>query len=208
MLLIEAISRMGCFSMGNNKSTVSFVYIISVTLCSFILAVFLFWSSSLLAEKVQNLALSIVFLIIVIMVGIVADVIGVSVTAASEVPLHAKAAKKIPGATEGISLIRNADRVANLMNDVVGDIAGTLSGAMGIALVLQLLLYWNGTSQLILNMLFTAAIASLTVGGKAAGKRIALTHANEIVHITGRFLHSISLIRRKGFYLLSRKSSR
>lgn len=198
MWLIEAINRMGCFFMGNNKSTVSFLYIISVTICSFILAVFLFWSSSQLADKVQNLAVSIVFLIMVIMVGIVADVIGVSVTAASEVPLHAKAAKKIPGAAEGIFLIRNADRVANLMSDVVGDIAGTLSGAMGIALVLQLLLYWNGgPSQLILNMLFTAAIAALTVGGKAAGKRIALTHANEIVHFTGRFLHGISLLSRK-----------
>ncbi|MCL4440209.1 MAG: hypothetical protein M1609_06360, partial [Firmicutes bacterium] len=159
--------------MANNKSSVSALYIISVSAGSFLLAVFFFWLSQILSDKMQSLVLSVVFLSFIVLVGILADIIGVSVTAASEVPLHAKAAKRVPGAAEGVFLIRNADRVANLMNDVVGDIAGTVSGALGIALVVQLLAYWKGSSQLVLNMLLTALIAAVTVGGKAYGKRIA-----------------------------------
>ncbi|MFZ5647800.1 MAG: hypothetical protein ACOY30_09310 [Bacillota bacterium] len=192
--------------MGNNKSSVSGLYIVSVSLGSFLLAVVFFWLSNLLSDKVQSLALSVVFLILIILVGIIADILGVSVTAASEVPLHAKAAKKIAGAAEGVFLIRNADRVANIMNDVFGDIAGTVSGALGIALALQIAKQWNDTGQLLANVLLTALIAAATVGGKAAGKRIALTHADEVVYLAGKFLHGISVITGKDFSSRPRKS--
>ena len=194
--------------MSSYKSSVSGMYIILVSLGSFILAVFFFWLSNILSEKVQSLTLSIIFLIIIILVGILADILGVSVTAASEAPLHAKASKKVKGAAEGVFLIRNADRVANLANDVVGDIAGTVSGALGISLVLQLLLYWKESSQLLLNMLLTAVIAAATVGGKAYGKRIALVHAEEIVFMAGRLMHGISRLTGKDFTTKSKKTSR
>lgn len=194
--------------MANNKSSVSGLYIFTVSLGSFFLAVAFFWLSNLLSEKVQSLVLSVVFLILIVLVGIIADIMGVSVTAASEVPLHAKAAKRIPGAAEGVFLIRNADRVANIMNDVIGDIAGTVSGALGIALALQIARQWNDTGQLLANMLLTAFIAAFTVGGKAAGKRIALTHADEVVYFAGKFLHGFSLITGKDFSPKPRKSSR
>lgn len=191
--------------MGSNKSTVSVLYIILVSGGSFLLAVLFFWISNLLAEKIQSLVLSVVFLILIIMVGIMADILGVSVTAASEAPLHAKASKKIPGAAEGVFLIRNADRVANIMNDVVGDIAGTVSGALGIALVVQILAYRQEISQLTMNMLLTAIIAAITVGGKAFGKRIALVHAEEVVFITGKILHGVSVVTGKSFSAKPRK---
>ncbi|MFZ5633659.1 MAG: hypothetical protein ACOY40_12525 [Bacillota bacterium] len=194
--------------MANHKSSVSSLYIVLVSAGSFLLAVLFFWVSNLLGVKMQSLVLSVIFLILIIMVGIAADILGVSVTAASEVPLHAKAAKKIPGAAEGVFLIRNADRVANLMNDVVGDIAGTVSGALGIALVMHILVYWQGISQLTLNMLLTATIAALTVGGKAAGKRIALVYADQVVYLTGRVLHGFSLITGKSFTPRPRKTSK
>ncbi|MFZ5652287.1 MAG: hypothetical protein ACOY4I_15755 [Bacillota bacterium] len=194
--------------MGNNKSSVSGLYILVVSIGSFLLAVVFFWLSNLLSEKVQSLALSVVFLFLIVLVGIIADILGVSVTAASEAPLHAKAAKKIPGAAEGVFLIRNADRVANIMNDVIGDIAGTVSGALGIALALQIARQWNDTGQLLTNMLLTAFIAAFTVGGKAAGKRIALTHANEVIYFSGRILHGFSLITGKDFNSRPRKSHR
>ncbi|MCL6610994.1 MAG: hypothetical protein K6T66_05570 [Peptococcaceae bacterium] len=194
--------------MANNRTTVSASYIILVSAGSFLLAVLFFWISNLLAEKMQSLVLSVIFLFVVVMAGILADILGVSVTAASEAPLHAKAAKKIPGASEGVFLIRNADRVANLMNDVVGDIAGTVSGALGIALAVQILTYRQEFSQLVLNMLLTAVIAALTVGGKALGKRVALSRAEEIVYITGKILHGISIVTGKDFSTRSRKISR
>ncbi len=194
--------------MGNNKSSVSASYIALVSAGSFLLAVLFFWISNLLADKMKSLALSLTFLLVIILVGILADILGVSVTAASEVPLHAKAAKKIPGASEGVFLIRNADRVANLMNDVVGDIAGTVSGALGIALVVQILTRWQELSQPALNMLLTAVIAALTVGGKAVGKRIALTYAEDIVYITGKFLHGVSVVTGKEFTARPRRISK
>ncbi|HHW42474.1 hypothetical protein GFC01_07360 [Desulfofundulus thermobenzoicus] len=177
--------------MGNNKSTVSGRYIFFVGTASFLLAVVFFWFSEVLAGKVKSLLLSFLFLIIIILAGILADIIGTAVAAASESPFHARAAKKVPGATEGVFLIRNADRVANICNDVIGDIAGTVSGALGIALVLQIMLYWKGISQLLLNMLVTALIAAFTVGGKAAGKRLALSRANEVIFLVGRSIAAI-----------------
>lgn len=194
--------------MANNKSSVSALYIISVSIVSFMLAVFFFWLSQIFSQKLQSVILSVIFLSLIILVGILADIIGVSVTAASEVPLHAKAAKKVSGAAEGVFLIRNADRVANLMNDVVGDIAGTVSGALGIALVVQLMTYWKDISQLLLNMLLTALIAAATVGGKAYGKRIALVHADDVVYIAGKFLNGISKITGKDFTTKAKKNSR
>lgn len=180
--------------MGNNKSTVSGIYVFLVSMASFVLAVVFFWLSDFVADKIQSLIISFVFLMIIILIGIAADIIGVSVTAAGEAPLHARAAKKVAGAQEGVYLIRNADRVANIMNDVVGDIAGTVSGALGIALALQLLTRWETLNQLLVNMFITAAIAALTVGGKAAGKRIALTRANDVIFGVGKVLAGLNSI--------------
>ncbi len=194
--------------MGNSKSSVSGFYILSVSIASFLLAVLFFWLSNLASEKMQSLWLSVVFLIVIVSVGILADIVGVAVTAASEAPLHAKAAKRIAGAVEGVFLIRNADRVANLMNDVVGDIAGTVSGALGISLALQIMNYWRETGQLVISMLLTALIAAATVGGKAAGKRIALVHADDVVYMAGKLLHGISRITGKDFSARHKKTSR
>lgn len=168
------------------------MYIVFVSVFSAILAILFFWVSQLLAEKLESLILSFVFLTLIILSGIIADIVGVSVTAATEAPFHAKATKKIAGAQEGVYLIRNADRVANIMNDVVGDIAGTVSGALGIALALQIMAHWRDAGQLFLNLAITAFIAALTVGGKAAGKKIALSHANDVVFWVGRVLAGVS----------------
>jgi len=174
--------------LANNKSTVSRRYVYFIGATSFLLAVAFFWFSEFLALKLQNLFLSFLFLVIIILAGITADIVGTAVAAAKEAPFHAKGAKKQAGAQESVYLIRNADRVANICNDVIGDIAGTLSGAMGIALVLQILLRWPEAQRVILNMLITGAIAALTIGGKAAGKRLALTRPNEVIFLAGRVI--------------------
>ncbi len=152
------------------------------------MAVVFFWLSEILAIKLQSLFFSFLFLILIIIIGILADVIGTSVTAASEAPFHAKSAKKVYGAQECLYLLRNADRVANLCNDVIGDIIGTLSGAMGIALVVQIMFYWPQGERVLLNMLITGFIASLTIAGKAKGKSLALSRPNDVLFFTGRML--------------------
>lgn len=170
------------------KSSVSGKYIIFVGFISFALAAVFYFLADLLAGSINSLALSFLFLFLIILINILADIIGTSVAAANETPFHAKAAKRVPGAREGVLLIRNADRVANICNDVIGDIAGTLSGALGIALALQIIGLRGNLNQLLLNILLTACIAALTVGGKAYGKRIALSRPNEVIFLVGRFL--------------------
>ena len=89
---------------------------------------------------------------------------------------------------EGVLLIRNADKVANITMDVVGDIAGTVSGALGIALVVMIINLREDLDQFILNILITAFIAAFTVSGKAYGKKIALSRPNDIIFFVARIL--------------------
>jgi hypothetical protein len=97
---------------------------------------------------------------------------------------------------EGIFFIRNADKVANICNDVIGDITGTLSGALGITIVLQLILFWPKIGEIWSNVLMTGLIAALIVSGKAAGKKIALSRPNDIVFMAGVFLAAVKKLRR------------
>ncbi|AGL02008.1 hypothetical protein [Desulfoscipio gibsoniae] len=180
--------------MKNNKSTVSGKFVVFVGFISFILAAIFFLLSQLISEAINSLTFSFLLLMLIILFGITSDVIGTSVAAANEAPFHAKASKKVAGAREGVLLIRNADRVANIANDVIGDIAGTVSGALGIALVLQIMTLWEDFNRFLLNMLVTALIAALTVGGKAYGKKIALSNSNEVIFFVGRIMAAFSSI--------------
>lgn len=180
--------------MKSNKSTVSSKFVLFVGLVSFVLAAVFFLLSQFLSETINNLTFSFVLLILIILFGITADIIGTSVAAADVAPFHAMAAKKVTGAREGVFLIRNADRVANIANDVIGDIAGTVSGALGIALVLQIMSLREDLNRFILNMLITALIAAFTVGGKAYGKKIALSNSNKVIFAVGRIMAIFSSI--------------
>ena len=87
---------------------------------------------SLISDEVmENSGMAVAFLIllIIVMVGIIFDIIGVAVTSADEKPFHSMAARKVPGAKESIKLLRNAERVSSICNDVVGDICGVVSGS-------------------------------------------------------------------------------
>ncbi len=177
--------------MGNNKFSISGTYITGVGFVSFILAAVFFILSQFLAQKLNNLFISSLFLILIILVGIVFDVVGTAAAAATEATFHSRASKRVSGARESVYLVRNADKVANIANDVIGDIAGTVSGAIGISLVLQIISYYPGINKFILTMFTTALIAALTVGGKAFGKKFAISKANDIIFIVGKLLASL-----------------
>jgi len=123
----------------------------------------------------------------VVALGVLADVIGVAAASADEAPFHAMAAKRIPGAKQSIILIRNADRVSSVMNDMIGDLAGTLSGALIGGAVL-------GVSDprfldpALAGTISVGLVAAFTVGGKAAAKGIAINRANEVMTTAGRVL--------------------
>lgn len=163
-------------------------HILKVLLWTFIATVSFAFVSESVVRRLEAVGLAVFLLILIIAIHILFDIVGIAAAAASEAPLNAMAARKVTGALEGLFLVKNADKVANFTNDVVGDVTGTVAGALGISLMSQVLLAWPEASELWLNILVTAAIASVTVAGKAVGKRIAITQANQVIFLAGRLI--------------------
>jgi CBS domain containing-hemolysin-like protein len=128
-----------------------------------------------------------------ILVGILFDVVGVAVTAAREAPFHAMASHRERGAKEAIWLIRNANKVSSVCNDVVGDIAGIVSGTTA-ALIVGRLVTAFSWSELLVQLVISGLVTGLTIGGKAAGKIFALTRTTAIVLRAGQL---VGIFRRR-----------
>lgn len=141
-------------------------------------------------EVMDSSSLPVAFLILlaIVMVGIVFDIIGMAVATADEKPFHSMAARKVPGSQEAIRLLRNAERVSSICNDVVGDICGIVSGATGAVIVARLQSGLNFQSVWI-SVGVTALVSGLTIGGKAIGKPFAMNQSKQVVYLAGRFLH-------------------
>ena len=127
----------------------------------------------------------------VILIGIVFDIIGVSVTIANEEEFHAKASKKISGSKTSVKLIRNSSKVANFCADIIGDICGVLSGAISALIAIKITESLNLSFNL--QFIISALVASLTVTGKAFGKNVAKNNASKIVHIVANVLNKMHL---------------
>ena len=126
--------------------------------------------------------------------GILFDIIGVSVTAADERPFHSMAAHKTPGAREALGLIRKASKVSSFCNDVVGDICGIISGSTAAIIVTRLQEAFSLRS-VVISLAITALVSGLTIGGKAVGKTFAIDKSTAVLQLVGRVLHLFS--RRK-----------
>ena len=82
----------------------------------------------------SSIGVAFLILFLIIFVGIVFDIIGMAVATADEKPFHSMASRKVAGAQESIRLLRNAERVSSICNDVVGDICGVVSGLLPLPL--------------------------------------------------------------------------
>lgn len=160
----------------------------------FLVTIFISGIISLISDAVMaNSSLTVAFFILfgIIAVGIVFDVVGMAVATADEKPFHSMAARKVPGAHESITLLRNAERVSSICNDVVGDICGVISGSASATIAALILtnaeLGWpRGVS-----LAMSAMAAGLTVGGKAIGKTVAVNSCTQIVHMVGRLIFTL-----------------
>lgn len=169
-------------------------WIIVITISSFILSAVMQFVSAGILEDVGNL-IAICVVLIIILIGILFDIIGIAVTAADEVPFHAMASRKLYGAKQAIKLIRNANKVSSVCNDVVGDICGVISGTASATIVLRLTADSTLLEATIVGLAVSGFVAALTVGGKAIGKTFAISSSNYIVYkvsivmqfLTGRF---------------------
>jgi CBS domain containing-hemolysin-like protein len=135
-------------------------------------------------------------LFVFIFIGVLFDIIGVAVTSASEVPFHSMASHRESGAVEAINLIKNAEKVSSICNDVVGDISGIVSGTTG-AVITGNLVRDLSAENLIVQLAVSGAIAGLTIGGKAIGKAFAINKSTNIVLTAGKILSVKSRLRIK-----------
>ena len=142
----------------------------------------------------SSMGIAFLILLVIIFIGIVFDIIGMAVATADEKPFHSMASRKVPGAQEAIRLLRNAERVSSICNDVVGDICGVVSGSASATIAAQILKNFDFSWPQIVSLLMSALAAGLTVGGKAVGKTIAVNSCTEIVHFAGKLIHNFRKI--------------
>ena len=170
---------------GNKKFSPSWL-IITVALTFCLSAAISF----LTASRLQDVTLTVAFILlfVIIFIGIIFDIIGTAVTAASDAPLHAMASNRVRGARYAVKLIKHSEKTANVCNDVIGDICGVISGSIGTLIVGDLAIS-HSFNLALTSVLAAALISALTVGGKAVGKTFAITNCNAIVFFVGRFLY-------------------
>ena len=159
----------------------------------FFVTIFISGTISLLSDVLMassTMAVAFLILLLIILIGIIFDIIGMAVATADEKPFHAMAARKVPGAREAISLLRNAERVSSICNDVVGDICGVVSGSASATIAAQILSNFDFSWPQVISLLMSALCAGLTVGGKAIGKSIAVNSCTNIVHTVGKVIWS------------------
>ena len=130
-----------------------------------------------------------------VLIGIVTDIIGMAVASANEQPFIAMASKRIAGAKQALYLIRKAERVSSLLNDVVGDIVGIISGSAGSVIAVYLVSL--GFKSAIASMLVTAFTSAFMIGGKAYGKGIAIENCDKIVFMVGRAMAFFSMKKKR-----------
>lgn len=160
----------------------------------FFITIFVSGAISLLSDEIMEnsgIVVAFIILLLIVVLGIIFDIIGVAVTSADEKPFHSMAARKVPGSHEAIALLRNAERVSSICNDVVGDICGVVSGSASATIAAQVIARTEfGWPQLI-TLAMSALVAGLTVGGKAIGKTVAIDSCVKIVYGTGRLIYML-----------------
>ena len=159
----------------------------------FLVTILISGTISLLSDVIMSassVAVAFLILLVIIFVGIIFDIVGMAVATADEKPFHSMAARKVPGAHEAIALLRNAERVSSICNDVVGDICGVVSGSASATIAAQILSNFEFTWPQIVSLAMSALAAGLTVGGKAVGKGFAVSSCTAIVHTVGKLIYT------------------
>ena len=175
-----------------DKKKVDVRWVILISGLSFIISlIFSFVGETIIPNA--HILISSILVFTFIFLGILFDMIGISVTVADVKTFNSMATKKVKGANLAVRLIKNADKVSSFCNDVIGDICGIISGSTGVSIAIIVASRLN-VSLLVVTLLITAVIAALTIGGKAIGKSIAINRSNIILF---KFVKFLSIFYRK-----------
>lgn len=177
-----------------NKSQKWLVWPVKV----FFLAIFLSFTFSIISEMALSnagIAIAIIVILLFIAISILFDMLGVAVTSSSIEPFLAMASRHVKGSKQAISLIKNADRISAICTDVIGDICSILSGAAGASILTKIAVASSGDfTSIAIASTVSALIAGITIAGKAAFKKYAISHSSQV---TFRFAKFINLFTKK-----------
>lgn len=168
------------------KKNVDYKWILKIIIISFIISVTFSFISEMTIPNF-NIVFGITICLLFIVIGILFDMIGVSVTASDEGVFNSMASKKVRGAKLAVKFKKNADKVSSFCNDVVGDICGIISGSAGAVIALRIS-ETTSINPLLITLLITGLISALTIGGKALVKSTAIRNSNKILHRFTLFL--------------------
>ncbi len=162
-------------------------WILKAFFYTFFIAIIFNTFSNVIINKFDNIIILIILTILFVFIGILFDVVGTAVLTAEEATFHAKSTKKIKGAKEGVYLIKNGSTISSICNDVIGDICGIVSGALSAMIAIILSTKFN-ISPIITIIIISSVISSLTVGGKAIGKKMAIKNSDDIIFLVSKIL--------------------
>ena len=150
--------------MKNAKT--NYKWIMMIVILTFIISILFTFISETAIPNV-NIPVGIILTIVFILIGVIFDMIGVACSTADEAVFHSMASKKIKSARVAVKLKKNAEKVSSFCNDVIGDICGIISGS---------------------TLIVMGIISTLTIGGKALEKGIAMSKGNEILLFASKIL--------------------
>ena len=163
-----------------SKKHVDISWVIKIILFAFLISfAFSFLSETIM--KKANLIICIILVILFIGIGILFDIVGVSVTSSDIKVFNSMSSRKVYGSKMAVILIKNADKVSSFCCDVIGDICGIISGTAGVIVASSISSTFH-TSLFSTSLLVTSIIAALTIGGKAMGKSFAINKSSIIVY--------------------------
>lgn len=158
-----------------------------------VIALVLSFSFSVISELTlsnANIVLAVIVILVFIGIAVLTDMIGLAVTTSNLETFTAMASRKVKGSKQAIALVKNADRVSSICSDVLGDVCGILSGSAGASILAKVVMESAGDFTVVLiSSVVSAVIAGLTIFGKAALKRYAISHADGITLTLAKFLN-------------------
>ena len=178
-----------------SKKITNYNWVLKITLLAFLISFIFSFASETIIPNV-NIFVGIILVIVFIVIGILFDMIGMSVASADPVPFHSMSARKVKGADIAVKLKKNSDKVSSFCNDVIGDICGIVSGSAG-AIVSANLSVSLGLNPFFTTLIVMAIISALTIGGKALFKSYAINKSNIILYNFCRVICIFYKVRKK-----------
>ena len=168
------------------KEHVDVKWIVKIVIITFIISIIMAFISETTIPNL-SLILGILITLIFIVLGILFDIIGVSVTSSDEAVFHSMNSRKVKGANVAVKFKKNAEKVSSFCCDVIGDICGVVSGAAATSIAAILVTKYH-CDLLITSLIVTAIVSSLTIGDKAIGKSFAINKSDIILYEFAKFV--------------------